>query len=196
MSFSFLFLPIKGELEGVFTRQKGTHQAHVVIGAQAFGANDPRHLHMYFLSNMLGGPAMSSRLNLALRERNGLVYTVESNCTAYTDTGVWSVYYGCDVADRARCRRLVIRELERLTERPMPQRTLDAARRQLKGQIGISYDNFENVAIGMAKRFLHYGRTLSQQQFFEQLDAITAEDLLTTAQTVFAPDRLLTLEYV
>ena len=189
-------LPIKGELEGVFTRQKGTHQAHVVIGAQAFGANDPRHLHMYFLSNMLGGPAMSSRLNLALRERNGLVYTVESNCTAYTDTGVWSVYYGCDVADRARCRRLVIRELERLTERPMPQRTLDAARRQLKGQIGISYDNFENVAIGMAKRFLHYGRTLSQQQFFEQLDAITAEDLLTTAQTVFAPDRLLTLEYV
>jgi predicted Zn-dependent peptidase len=78
----------------------------------------------------------------------------------------------------------------------MSQRTLDAARRQLKGQIGISYDNFENVAIGMAKRFLHYGRTLSQQEFFEQLDAITAEDLLTTAQTVFAPERLLTLEYV
>ena len=145
---------------------------------------------------MLGGPAMSSRLNLTLRERNGLVYTVESNCSAYTDTGVWSVYFGCDAADRARCRRLVVRELERLTDRPMSQRTLDAARRQLKGQIGISYDNFENVAIGMAKRFLHYGRTLSQQDFFEQLDAITAEDLLTTAQTVFAPERLLTLEYV
>ena len=178
------------------TRKKDTHQAHVVIGAQAFGGNDPRHLHMYFLSNMLGGPAMSSRLNLTLRERNGLVYTVESNCSAYTDTGVWSVYFGCDAADRARCRRLVVRELERLTDRPMSQRTLDAARRQLKGQIGISYDNFENVAIGMAKRFLHYGRTLSQQEFFEQLDAITAEDLLTTAQTVFAPERLLTLEYV
>ena len=178
------------------TRKKGTHQAHVVIGAQAFGSNDPRHLHLYFLSNMLGGPAMSSRLNLALRERNGLVYTVESNCTAYTDTGLWTVYYGCDPADRARCRRLVLRELERLTDHPLSQRTLDAARRQLKGQIGISYDNFENVAISMAKRFLHYGRTLSKQELFEQLDAITPEDLLSTAQSVFSPERLLTLEYV
>ena len=177
-------------------RKKDTHQAHVVVGAQAFGANDPRHLHLYFLSNMLGGPAMSSRLNLALRERNGLVYTVESNYTAYTDTGVWSVYYGCDAADRSRCRRLVLRELDKLTQHPLSQRTLDAARRQLKGQIGISYDNFENVALGMAKRFLHYGQTLSQQQLFARLDAITPEDLLTTAQTVFSPERLLTLEYV
>jgi predicted Zn-dependent peptidase len=182
--------------KGVFTRKKDTHQAHVVIGAQAFGGNDPRYLHMSFLSNMLGGPAMSSRLNLALRERNGLVYTVESNYVAYTDTGLWSVYYGCDAADRARCHKLAIRELERLTDHPLSQRTLDAARRQLKGQIGISYDNFENVAIGMAKRYLHYGRTLSQQELFEQLDAITAEDLLTTAQIVFSPERLLTLEYV
>ncbi len=177
-------------------REKGTHQAHVVIGAQAFGGNDARHLHMHFLSNMLGGPAMSSRLNLALRERNGLVYTVESNCTTYTDTGVWTIYYGCDAQDRARCRRLVDRELARLTDGPLSQRTLDAARRQLKGQIGISYDNFENIAIGMAKRYLHYGTTLSRQELFDRLDAITPEDLLATAQTVFAPDRLLTLEYV
>ena len=139
---------------------------------------------------------MSSRLNLALRERNGLVYTVESNCTAYTDTGLWSVYYGCDAKDRARCRRLVMKELDRLTQHPLSQRTLDAARRQLKGQIGISYDSFENVAIGMAKRYLHYGRTLSQEELFGRLDAITPEDLLSTARTVFAPDRLLTLEYV
>jgi len=178
------------------TRKMDTHQAHVVIGAQAFGGNDPRHLHMYFLSNMLGGPAMSSRLNLALRERNGLVYTVESNCVTYTDTGVWSVYYGCDAKDRARCRRLVARELDRLVQHPLSQRTLDAARRQLKGQIGISYDNFENVAIGMAKRYLHYGQTLSKQELFERLDAITPENLLSTAQLVFAPNRILTLEYV
>ena len=177
-------------------REKDTHQAHVVVGAQAFGASDPRQLHLYFLSNMLGGPAMSSRLNLALRERNGLVYTVESVCTAYTDTGLWSVYYGCDAKDRARCRRLVAHELDRLTQHPLSQRTIDAARRQLKGQIGISYDSFENVALGMAKRYLHYGKTLTKEQFFERLDAITPEDLLSTAQHVFAPDRLLTLEYV
>lgn len=184
------------EGKGLVTRQKGTHQAHVVIGTQAFGGNDPRHLHVYFLSNILGGPAMSSRLNLSLRERNGLVYMVESNSVAYTDTGLWSVYYGCDPADRVRCHRLVMRELNQLTDHPMSQRTLDAARRQLKGQIGISYDNFENVAIGMAKRYLHYGRIFSKQELFEQLDAITPEDLLATAQTIFAPERLLTLEYI
>ncbi len=178
------------------TRERGTHQAHVVVGAQSFAATDPRHLHMFLLNNMLGGPAMSSRLNLALRERNGLVYTVESNSVAYTDTGFWSVYYGCDAKDRARCRRLVLRELDKLTQGPMSQRTLDAARRQLKGQIGISYDNFENVAIGMAKRFLHYGTTLTKEQLFGRLDAITPEDLLQTARQVFSPDRLLTLEYV
>lgn len=189
-------LPNEPRLVSHITRRRDTHQAHVVIGAQSFGAADPRHLHMFFLSNMLGGPAMSSRLNLALRERNGLVYTVESNSVAYTDTGFWSVYYGCDAKDRARCRRLVLRELDKLTQSPMSQRTLDAARRQLKGQIGISYDNFENVAIGMAKRFLHYGKTLTKEQLFERLDALTPDDLLQTAQHVFSPDRLLTLEYV
>ena len=185
-----------GSCVGSIVRKRETHQAHVVVGAQAFGGNDPRHLHLYLLSNMLGGPAMSSRLNLALRERSGLVYTVESNSITYTDTGFWSVYYGCDVADRKRCRRIVARELDKLVQSPLSVRALDAARRQMKGQIGISYDNFENVAIGMAKRYLHYGRILSQEALFERLDAITPEDLLSTAQLVFAPNRLLTLEYV
>ena len=139
---------------------------------------------------------MSSRLNLALRERNGLVYTVESNCVAYTDTGIWAIYYGCDAKDRNRCRQLVLHELDKLTQHPLSSRALEAARRQFKGQIGISYDNFENVAIGMAKRYLHYGKTLSKEQLFERLDAITPENLLQTAQFVFSPDKFLTLEYV
>ena len=189
-------LPNDTRVDSHIVRKKDTHQAHVVIGARGFGGNDDRYLHLNFLSNRLGGPAMSSRLNLALRERNGLVYTVESNCSTYTDTGVWTVYYGCDAADRARCRRLVLRELDKLMQHPLSQRTLDAARRQMKGQIGISYDNFENLAIGMAKRFLHYGSTLSRQELFARLDAITSEDLLATAQAVFSPERLLTLEYV
>lgn len=175
---------------------KDTHQAHVVIGAQTFGGTDPRHLHMYFLSNLLGGPAMSSRLNLSLRERHGLVYTVESNNVTYTDCGLWTVYLGCDAADRARCRQLVLHELHRLTDAPMSRRAFDAARRQLKGQIGVSYDNFESLAIGMAKRYLHYGSTQTQQELFDRIDSLTPEELQTTAQAVFSPERLLTLEYV
>ena len=173
--------------------EKSTHQAHVMMGTRGFSATDPRHLHLYLLNNMLGGPALSSRLNMSLRERNGLVYSVESSATAYTDTGLWSVYFGCDHHDVARCRRLVLRELARLAETPLSQRVLDAARRQLKGQIGLSYDNAESVALDMAKRYLHYGRTQTKEQLFERLDALTPDELWLTAQEVFAPERITTL---
>lgn len=179
----------------VIVRKHNTHQSHVMIGTRSFGGTDQRHLHLYLLNNMLGGPAMSSRLNLSLRERNGLVYTVESNNVCYTDSGAWSAYFGCDPHDVKRCCRLVRQELHRLTDAPLPQRTLDAARRQLKGQIGISYDNGENVAIGMAKRALHYNTTQSMTELFERLDALTPQQLWDTAQQVFAPERLLTLVY-
>ena len=176
-------------------RQRQTHQAHVMMGSRCFGATDSRQLSLFMLNNLLGGPGMSSRLNMALRERNGLVYTVESNLTNYTDTGVWSVYFGCDHHDVSHCRNLVLHELRRLAEAPLSDRAMEAARRQLKGQIGTSYDNAENVAIGMAKRFLHYGRTQTMEQLFERLDALTPEMLWQTAKDVFDPEHLLTLVY-
>ncbi len=179
----------------VVVRTKGTHQAHVMMGTVGFGGSDPRHLHLYLLNNILGGPGMGSRLNLSLRERSGLVYTVESASVAYTDCGVWSVYFGCDGHDVERCMRLVRGELARLADAPMTQRTLDAARRQLKGQIGVAYDNGENVALGMAKRYLHYGTTQSMQQLFDRLDSLTPQALQATASEVFDPSRLTTLIY-
>ena len=181
--------------EGASDRKKDTHQAHVVIGGRSFGGNDPRHLHLYLLNNLLGGPCMSSLLNLSLRERNGLVYTVESNATCYTDSGVWTTYFGCDPKDIKRCLRLVERELQKLMESPLSQQKLNVARRQLKGQIAVSYDNFESLAISMAKRNLHYGSTQTMLQLFQKLDELTPEQLHQTAQEVFSPQNLHTLIY-
>lgn len=181
--------------EKIISRKKDTHQAHVVIGSRSFGGNDPRHLHLYLLNNMLGGPCMSSLLNLSLRERNGLVYTVESNATCYTDSGVWTTYFGCDPGDVKRCLRLVERELQKLVEAPMSEHRLNAARRQLKGQIAVSYDNYESLAIAMAKRYLHYGNTQTMQQLFNRLDELTPNQLWETAQQVFSPQNLHTLIY-
>ena len=178
-----------------FTYHKSTYQSHVMLGARAYAMSDPRHIGIALLSNLLGGPAMNSRLSLALRERTGLVYTVESNVNAYTDTGVWSVYFGCDHSDVRRCLRLVHRELRRLTDKPLSQRALDAARRQMKGQMAIAADNFENAALGMAKLFLHTGRTISLEERFAQLDALTPEALHAIAREVLDPDRLTTLIY-
>ena len=138
---------------------------------------------------------MSSLLNLSLRERNGLVYTVESNATCYTDSGVWTTYFGCDPEDVRRCCRLVERELHKLTDKPLPAQKLNAARQQLKGQIAVSYDNFESLAISMAKRYLHYGSTQTMQQLFNRLDELTPTQLWETAQEVFSPQNLHTLIY-
>jgi predicted Zn-dependent peptidase len=138
---------------------------------------------------------MSSLLNLSLRERNGLVYTVESNATCYTDSGVWTTYFGCDPEDVRKCCRLVERELRKLTDKPLSQQKLNAARQQLKGQIAVSYDNFESLAISMAKRYLHYGSTQTMQQLFNRLDELTPTQLWETAQEAFSPQNLHTLIY-
>ena len=180
---------------GTYTYDKGTHQSHVMIGARSFGGNDPRHLALYLANNILGGPGLSSRLSLALREKSALVYTVESTLTTYTDTGVWAVYYGCDHHDVKRCQRLVERELHRLVDSPMSSRTLASAKRQLTGQIALSYDNPESVAIGMGKRMLHYNRTLSLQTLIDRINAITPEQVLEAARQVFNPERLTILHY-
>lgn len=186
---SSLFTP------SLFTYNKGTHQAHVMLGARAYSATDPRYIGLFLLSNLLGGPAMNSRLSLALRERTGLVYTVESALTAYTDTGVWSVYFGCDHEDVRRCLRIVRRELQRFCDAPLPPRTLAAAKRQLKGQLGVGADNFENAALGLAKYYLHTGRVLTLEQRYAEIDALTASQLHDIARDIMNPDRLTTLVY-
>lgn len=166
-----------------------------MLGTRAYAFSDLRYIGLYLLNNLLGGPAMNSRLSLALRERTGLVYTVESNLTAYTDTGVWSVYFGCDHTDVQRCLRLVQRELRRLTDSPLSPRTLAAAKRQLKGQMGVSHDNFENVALGMAKRFLHEGYVPTLEETYQQIENLTPEALQAIAAELFCPERLTTLIY-
>ena len=176
--------------------EKAAHQAHVTMGVRTFAATDPRHLHLYVLNNMLGGPGMNSRLNLSLRERNGLVYNVESASVGYTDTGVWTVYFGCDPHDVVRCKKLVMRELAHLTERPLSASVLEAAKRQIMGQAGISYDSFENVAINMGKRFLHYNTTQTYEALCQRVQALTSEELFHTAREVFVPENISTMMFV
>ena len=176
-------------------RHRGTHQSHVIVGTRTFAADDPRRWALFLLNNLLGGPAMNSRLNLSLRERRALVYTVESQQTTYSDTGVWSVYFGCDPADTKRCLRLVRSELNRLTERPLSPIQLSRAKRQLSGQLAIAGENREQFALDMAKIFLHEGRLHSLDYVLERIDRLTADDLWLTARELFAEERLVTLIY-
>ena len=166
------------------------HQAHVMLGCQSFSYDDPRRMPLFLLNNILGGPGMNARLNLKLREQHGLVYTVESSMASYSDTGVWSVYFGCDHHDVKRCIRLVSRELDRMMQTPLSDRQLASAKRQLKGQLTIAADNREQFALDMAKHFLHYGKERSLDQLIAQIDAITAPQLQDVAQQLFAPEHM------
>ena len=173
--------------------QKNTHQAHVMIGTRAYDVNDDRRMPLYLLNNMLGGPGMNAKLNLALREHNGLVYTVESTMVAYGDTGVWSIYFGCDEHDVKRCLRLVRKELDKFMLKPLSEAQLKAAKKQIKGQVGVACDNRENFALDFGKSFLHYGWEKNVDRLYEQVDEITAEQIQAVAKELFDKDRLTTL---
>ena len=173
--------------------QKNTHQAQVMIGTQAYDVNDDRRMPLYLLNNMLGGPGMNAKLNLALREHNGLVYTVESTMVSYGDTGTWSIYFGCDEHDVKRCLRLVRKELDKFMQKPLSDAQLKAAKKQIKGQIGVACDNRENFALDFGKSFLHYGWEKNVDRLYEQVDEITAAQIQAVAQELFDKDRLTTL---
>lgn len=174
---------------------KNTHQAHVLIGRPAYPFAHRSRAALRLLNNILGGPAMNSRLNMSLRERTGLVYTVESLVTSYSDTGSWYVYFGCDPADVCRCLRLTLKEMKALAEKPLGTAALKNAKYQMKGQIGLAHDNKESVAIAVGKRFLHYNTFRPLDALFKEIDAVTSDELLATAKDLFNPASLSSLVY-
>ena len=175
------------------THHRDTHQAHVMIGTRGYRYDDQRRMTLYLLNNIIGGPGMNARLNLSLRERRGLVYTVESTMASYSDTGLWSIYFGCDHHDVQRCLRLVRTELDHMMQKTLSERQLAAAKRQLKGQIAIACDNREQFALDFGKSYLHHGHERDLDALFGRIDAITAEQIQQTACELFAADRLITL---
>ena len=165
----------------LFVNDKGTHQAHVMIGNRAYSVHDKRRMPLYLLNNILGGPGMNARLNLSLRERHALVYTVESTMVCYSDTGLWCVYFGCDPKDINKCIKLVRRELDKI--------------RQIKGQIGVACDNRESFALDFGKTFLHYGWKKDITKLMDDIERITAEDIQLVAQDIMTSGHLTSLVY-
>ena len=182
-----------GKLPELTILNHDTHQAHVMIGNRAYSATHPLRIPLYLLNNMLGGPGMNARLNVILRERRGLVYSVESSMVCYGDTGLWSVYFGCDPHDVNRCVRLVKGEFKRLMEKPLPEKTLAAAKKQIKGQLAVACDNNENFAIDFGKSFLHFGDEKDIEKLYQKIDAVTAEQIQQVAKEIFDKDSLATL---
>ncbi|MEI6061566.1 MAG: pitrilysin family protein [Bacteroidota bacterium] len=186
-------LPFAGYEPANLTRRYSRHQAHVVIGNIACNAHDHRRITMALLNNILGGPAMNSRLNLALREKHGIAYNLESNFQAFSDTGLFSIYCGTDDVLMPRAIELIHMELRKLSDSRLTKVGLHTAQRQLKGQLAISLESYQNEMLGMGKSMLVYGKVEPVDEIYRKIDGVTAEGLMSMANEVFDPSSLSTL---
>lgn len=174
-------------------REIGSHQAHVMQAATITADMDKWKVPLFLANSMLGGTSMNSRLNLSLRERRGLVYTVESIISTYNDVLLWSVYYGCDVKDVKRCQRLVDSELSRIINRELSAAVLKRAKQQLKGQLMMNTENNENFALDMARKFLHYGTLKDPAKLCQEIDNVTPQEIHEMAELFFQKNNFTTM---
>jgi predicted Zn-dependent peptidase len=179
--------PVSRRLKPDFNRPsrcslgKSLHQNHVVAGCRVCSMHGDDRTAVQLLNNLLGGPGMNSRLNLELRERRGLVYTVESNLTLLTDCGLLTVYFGCDPDDTQHCLDLTFKEINRLCKSPLTNSQLAAAIKQWKGQLGIADSQLENKAMGLGKKILRFNRFDSLEEIFRKIDALNPQILFDVA---------------
>lgn len=170
-----------------------TTQTHYIIGCPAYDLYHPQRLTLILLNNLLGGPGMNSRLNLTLRERNALTYSTESGYTPYSDTGVFSVYFALDNEDLPRAISLVMREFELLRKTKLGTLQLHKAKRQLIGQLAISAESNENIMMSIGKSHLAYEQIDTLKEINAKIEAISATQMLETANEILAPENLSTL---
>ena len=176
-------------------RKQDTHQAHCIMGSTAYNATDKRRLNLVLLNNIMGGQGLNSRLNMSLREKHGYAYNVESSFTPYLDTGVLTIYFGTDPEKLTKSIRLVEKELKLLREQKLGSLQLRRAKNQILGQIAMSTDNRENLLFSLGKSILLFDRFESLESISRKIEAITAEQLMATANEILAPDRMSTLIY-
>ncbi|QKG79163.1 M16 family metallopeptidase [Tenuifilum thalassicum] len=175
--------------------KKSTYQSHCIIGTTAYNLYDDKRIAMHLVNNILGGPGMNSRLNLSLRERHGLAYNIESSYTPYSDTGIFTIYFGTDKSDTEKGIDLVLQELKNLRDKRMGILQLSKAKKQLIGQLAIGADNGENLMISTAKSILTYDKPDSLNDVFKKIEQINSIDIMDVANVVLCNNRLSTLIY-
>ncbi|WP_276497948.1 M16 family metallopeptidase [Pontibacter litorisediminis] len=189
-------VPFTGYTPKVVTFEKPISQAHCVIGCPAYALGDDRRIPFFMLNNLLGGPGMNSRLNLAVREKHGLVYTIDSNYATYIDTGLLSIYFGTEKKQLKRTTSLVMKELKKLREKPLGSLQLHTAKEQLMGQLAMAEESNMGLMMMLGKSILDQGKAESLNEIFDKIKSIEARDLVDIANDVLREENLSILNYV
>ncbi|GAB2769243.1 putative Zn-dependent peptidase [Hymenobacter luteus] len=189
-------VPFSGYQRLEHMEHKPITQAHCIIGGPAYSLHDERRIPFILLNNLLGGPGMNSRLNLAVREKYGLVYTIDAGYSPYTDTGLFSIYFGTEKKQLDRTVSLVQKELKKLRECALSTSQLHKAKAQLMGQLAMAEESNGGYMQLLGIRTLDLGRVESINEIFDQVHSITAPQLLELANDILHEDNLSVLQYV
>ncbi len=171
------------------------HQEHCIIGTVAYSANDDKRQGLILLNNILGGPAMNSRLNLEIREKYGFTYNIDSSYTSYSDTGLFAIYYGTDQRHSGRTRQLIMKILKKMRNKLLGERQLSGSKKQLIGQIALGRENRVNVMLSLGKSLLLYNTVDSIELIYQKINDIQASDLLEVANEIFDEKYLSSLTF-
>jgi len=184
-----------GYQPGERTEVKDTYQTHCVIGNIAYDSIHPKRIVMIVLNNLLGGQGMNSRLNLSLRERKGMAYNIESSYNAYSDTGLFNVYFGTDNENFEKALDIVYKEFSLLRDKKLGPLQIVRAQRQMVGQLAIAGENHEDLMLTIGKTFLFYNQVDPFRVVYKKIEAVTAEQILEVANEILDPSRMSKLVY-
>ncbi|MDO5487991.1 MAG: pitrilysin family protein [Rikenellaceae bacterium] len=165
---------------------KHTHQTHCIVGARAYDIHAERRLPLSLLINILGGPSANSRLNVVLREKNGLSYNTEAAYTPYNDCGMVAIYFSSDHHNADLCRELIDKELQRLRTTPPTARQMAMIKRQFLAQIAISMENNEGYMLGAGKSYLVHDEIDTLEEVYRKVAAVKAEQIAEVAEEIFS----------
>lgn len=171
-------------------------QGRCAMGREAYPIYHENRIPFYMLVNMLGGPGMNSRLNIALREKYGFVYSVDAHYVSYTDTGMFVIYFGTEISQLEKCISLVKKELVKLMDAKLSVRQLAAAKEQIKGQLAMSEENNLNQMMMMGRSILNRGYVPSLDEIFGLIDQTNARKIQQMAQEMFDPAQLSYLKMI
>jgi len=178
------------------TEKRGTYQTHCLTGSTAYGLHDKNRVPLVLLMNVIGGPASNARLNMLLREKYGLVYTVEASYSPYMDTGFAGIYFGTDGPNLSRCRELTDKVIKEYATTAMTTLQLDRAKKQLIGQMSVTEDNHEVQCLSMGKSMLSFGKVISHQEMLSMITDVTPVQVLHVANEIWDISRRCTLVYL
>ncbi len=177
-------------------QSKNSNQSHAVIGTRALSIHHPDKTAMLLLTNYLGGPGMSSKLNMEIREKKGICYTIDANYTPFSDTGIFSIYMGTDAEKMDKCMTLVKKELRALREKKLGLLTLSQAKKKFIGQISLAEENHLSVLIAFCKSILDHGKADTLEEIYNKIESISAEHILELSNQMFAEEKLSSLVFL